>query len=247
MLAPAPADAPTRRSTSATSADGSSRSASGARWHVQRDTSRREVAGAWTTCASARRGRRGESPGSPRSSSLGRSREWMELPLWIAGPDSRTAIAWTSSVALAAGLSLRPLEETVQGALEDAETSDASVWRRTRSGAPRGVAWPRIRTTRGRRSRKKLGAKPGVERRRLLHDAARRARAALRGAEGDARPADGLWIAWPKKAAKLEGDLDFDAVQEIGLAARPRRQQELLDRRALAGAALRLPAHGSAA
>jgi hypothetical protein len=32
-------------------------------------------------------------------------------------------------------------------------------------------------------------------------------------------PADGLWIAWPKKAAKIESDLDFDAVQEIGLAA----------------------------
>jgi len=31
-------------------------------------------------------------------------------------------------------------------------------------------------------------------------------------------PADGLWIAWPKKAAKIEGDLTFGAVQEIGLA-----------------------------
>ena len=31
-------------------------------------------------------------------------------------------------------------------------------------------------------------------------------------------PADGLWIAWPKKASKLETDLDFDAVQQIGLA-----------------------------
>lgn len=30
-------------------------------------------------------------------------------------------------------------------------------------------------------------------------------------------PADGLWIAWPKKAARIEGDLTFDAVQEIGL------------------------------
>jgi hypothetical protein len=30
-------------------------------------------------------------------------------------------------------------------------------------------------------------------------------------------PADGLWVAWPKKAAKLDTDLDFDAVQEIGL------------------------------
>ena len=32
-------------------------------------------------------------------------------------------------------------------------------------------------------------------------------------------PADGLWIAWPKKAAKIETDLSFEAVQEIGLAA----------------------------
>lgn len=31
-------------------------------------------------------------------------------------------------------------------------------------------------------------------------------------------PADGLWIAWPKKAANIEGDLDFAAVQAIGLA-----------------------------
>jgi hypothetical protein len=30
-------------------------------------------------------------------------------------------------------------------------------------------------------------------------------------------PADGLWIAWPKKAAKIETDLDFDAVQRVGL------------------------------
>ena len=31
-------------------------------------------------------------------------------------------------------------------------------------------------------------------------------------------PADGLWIAWPKQAAKIETDLTFDAVQGIGLA-----------------------------
>ncbi len=31
-------------------------------------------------------------------------------------------------------------------------------------------------------------------------------------------PADGLWIAWPKKAARIDGDLSFDSVQEIGLA-----------------------------
>jgi hypothetical protein len=32
-------------------------------------------------------------------------------------------------------------------------------------------------------------------------------------------PADGLWIAWPKKASKIESDLDFGAVQQIGLNA----------------------------
>jgi hypothetical protein len=31
-------------------------------------------------------------------------------------------------------------------------------------------------------------------------------------------PADGLWIAWPKKTAGIETDLTFDDVQEIGLA-----------------------------
>jgi hypothetical protein len=32
-------------------------------------------------------------------------------------------------------------------------------------------------------------------------------------------PADGLWIAWPKNAAKIETDLSFETVQAIGLAA----------------------------
>jgi hypothetical protein len=32
-------------------------------------------------------------------------------------------------------------------------------------------------------------------------------------------PAGRLWIAWPKKAAKLPTDLDFETVQRIGLAA----------------------------
>ena len=30
-------------------------------------------------------------------------------------------------------------------------------------------------------------------------------------------PADGLWVAWPKKASRIETDLDFDAVQRLGL------------------------------
>ena len=32
-------------------------------------------------------------------------------------------------------------------------------------------------------------------------------------------PADGLWIAYPKKSSKLETDLTFDIVQRIGLEA----------------------------
>ena len=65
----------------------------------------------------------------------------------------------------------------------------------------------------------KLGAKPGTgvvvffttERAEL-----ERRFAALRDTLA---PADGLWVAWPKKASKLETDLDFDAVQRIGLDA----------------------------
>ena len=31
-------------------------------------------------------------------------------------------------------------------------------------------------------------------------------------------PAGGLWVAWPKKAAKVATDLDFTTVQQLGLA-----------------------------
>jgi hypothetical protein len=65
----------------------------------------------------------------------------------------------------------------------------------------------------------KLGAKPGVEV--LLFFTTSRAELKRRfGAlKKTLAPADGLWIAWPKKASKIETDLDFPAVQEIGLAA----------------------------
>ncbi len=36
---------------------------------------------------------------------------------------------------------------------------------------------------------------------------------------GGIHPAGRLWVAWPKKAAKLATDLDFDTVQRIGLDA----------------------------
>jgi hypothetical protein len=64
----------------------------------------------------------------------------------------------------------------------------------------------------------KLGAKPGVGV--LVSFVTTRAELEERfpALKDTLAPADGLWVAWPKKAAKIEGDLDFELVQEIGLA-----------------------------
>jgi hypothetical protein len=66
---------------------------------------------------------------------------------------------------------------------------------------------------------KKLGAKPGagvvVFFTTSRDDLAKRFAKLKRTLDA----ADGLWIAWPKKASKIETDLDFDAVQQIGLDA----------------------------
>ena len=63
----------------------------------------------------------------------------------------------------------------------------------------------------------KLGAKPRTEV--LVLFTTRRAELERRfpALKATLAPADGLWVAWPKKAAKLETDLDFDTVQRIGL------------------------------
>jgi hypothetical protein len=65
----------------------------------------------------------------------------------------------------------------------------------------------------------KLGAKPGAGV--VVYFTTSRAELERRfeSLKQTLAPADGLWIAWPKKASKLETDLDFDAVQSIGLAA----------------------------
>jgi hypothetical protein len=65
---------------------------------------------------------------------------------------------------------------------------------------------------------KKLGAKPGLGV--LLFFTTRRSEleARLAALKATLAPADGLWIAWPKKASKLDTDLDFAAVQSAGLA-----------------------------
>src|ERR687887_51571 len=66
---------------------------------------------------------------------------------------------------------------------------------------------------------KKLGANPGTEF--VVFFTTSRAELVRRfGAlKRTLAPADGLWVAWPKKAAKLETDLDFASVQQIGLDA----------------------------
>jgi hypothetical protein len=66
---------------------------------------------------------------------------------------------------------------------------------------------------------KKLGAKPGAEV--VVFFTTRRSEleGRLAALKTTLAPADGLWIAWPKKASKLETDLDFAVVQEAGLAA----------------------------
>jgi hypothetical protein len=64
---------------------------------------------------------------------------------------------------------------------------------------------------------KKLGAKPGagvvVFFTASREDLARR----FTSLRDTLDPADGLWIAYPKKASKLESDLTFETVQQIGL------------------------------
>ena len=66
---------------------------------------------------------------------------------------------------------------------------------------------------------KKLGAKPGAGV--VVFFTTSRADLAKRFAKlkRTLDPADGLWVAWPKKASKIETDLDFDTVQRIGLDA----------------------------
>jgi hypothetical protein len=65
---------------------------------------------------------------------------------------------------------------------------------------------------------RKLGAKPGVEVLVLFTTRREELERRFPALVATLAPADGLWVAWPKKAAKLDTDLDFDAVQSVGLA-----------------------------
>jgi 2'-hydroxyisoflavone reductase len=52
--------------------------------------------------------------------------EWMELPLWLSDPDSLGMMNADVSRALDAGLTFRPLDDTVRGTLELADTTNAA-------------------------------------------------------------------------------------------------------------------------
>jgi len=65
---------------------------------------------------------------------------------------------------------------------------------------------------------RKLGAKPGSEAVVLFTTSLAELERRFAPLRDTLDPGDGLWIAWPKKASKIETDLDFDAVQRTGLA-----------------------------
>ncbi len=65
----------------------------------------------------------------------------------------------------------------------------------------------------------KLGAKPGAEVLVFFTTSREELERRFDALKETLAPADGLWIAWPKKASGIETDLDFPSVQQIGLAA----------------------------
>ena len=66
---------------------------------------------------------------------------------------------------------------------------------------------------------KKLGAKPGLDVLVFFTTSRVELERRFSALKQTLAQADGLWIAWPKKSSKLETDLDFATVQQIGLDA----------------------------
>ena len=64
---------------------------------------------------------------------------------------------------------------------------------------------------------RKLGAKPGTSVVVFFSTSREELEQRFAPLKATMAPADGLWVAWPKKASKIETDLDFDSVQRIGL------------------------------
>lgn len=66
---------------------------------------------------------------------------------------------------------------------------------------------------------RKLGAKPGIEVVVLFTTSREELERRFEALKATLAPADGLWVAWPKKTSAIETDLTFDVVQGIGLEA----------------------------
>jgi len=64
---------------------------------------------------------------------------------------------------------------------------------------------------------RKLGAKPGASVLVFFSTSREELERRFAPLKATMAPADGLWVAWPKKASKIETDLNFDSVQRIGL------------------------------
>lgn len=64
----------------------------------------------------------------------------------------------------------------------------------------------------------KLGAKPGTQVVVLFTTSRAELERRFAALKETLAPADRLWVAWPKKAAKIDTDLDFETVQRVGLA-----------------------------
>jgi hypothetical protein len=65
----------------------------------------------------------------------------------------------------------------------------------------------------------KLGAKPGTHVTVLFTTSVDELRRRFPELKRTLDKADALWVAWPKKASKLDTDLTFEEVQRVGLDA----------------------------
>ena len=65
---------------------------------------------------------------------------------------------------------------------------------------------------------RKLGAKPGAGVVVFFTTSRGELERRFEALKATLEPADGLWIAWPKRSSGIETDLTFEAVQQVGLA-----------------------------
>ena len=144
--------------------------------------------------------------------------EWMELPLWLADPALAAADRVDVRRAIGAGLAFRALEETVRATLAHAETVDGVGLTANRESELLATWHGPSKDYSGTPLSQKLGAKPGAGVVVFFTTTREELERRFDSLKATLDPADGLWIAWPKKAAKIDGDLTFEAVQEIGLA-----------------------------